>query len=75
MTIKTNAPLPIKVETGLKYSWCSCGFSQAMPLCPIKNRLNLLPKKLEQYIYAVVQKHNLHPIVIIVIIAGEANGY
>ena len=38
MVTKTNAPLPVDVEAGAKYSWCSCGYSQAMPLCDHAHR-------------------------------------
>ena len=33
MVIKINSPMPVEVEAGTKYSWCSCGFSKTMPLC------------------------------------------
>jgi CDGSH iron-sulfur domain-containing protein 3 len=38
MTCKTNSTLPINVEAGVRYSWCSCGFSQTMPLCDHAHR-------------------------------------
>ncbi|WP_394754312.1 CDGSH iron-sulfur domain-containing protein [Crenothrix sp.] len=38
MTSKTNSPLPVDVEAGQRYSWCSCGFSQTMPLCDHSHR-------------------------------------
>ena len=38
MKTKTNAPLPIEVETNHQYSWCSCGFSKTMPLCDNSHR-------------------------------------
>jgi len=38
MTTKINAPLPVEVEAGVKYSWCSCGYSQTMPLCDHSHR-------------------------------------
>ena len=38
MTTKTNRALPIKVEAGEKYSWCSCGYSKTMPLCDNSHR-------------------------------------
>ena len=28
-----KAPLPIKVEAGKSYFWCSCGRSQTQPFC------------------------------------------
>jgi CDGSH-type Zn-finger protein len=33
MTNKNNAPLPLNVEAGKTYGWCSCGHSLIMPLC------------------------------------------
>ena len=38
MVTKTNSPLPVDVEAGTKYSWCSCGYSQTMPLCDHSHR-------------------------------------
>jgi len=38
MKTKTNSPLEILVEEGIKYSWCSCGFSKNMPLCDNAHR-------------------------------------
>ena len=38
MLTKTNSPLEIFVEAGIKYSWCSCGFSKNMPLCDNAHR-------------------------------------
>jgi len=69
MKTKTNAPLPIKVETDQKYSWCSCGFSKTMPLCDNSHR------ELSHCIYVAVQKQSLRLTVTIVIIAREVDGY
>ena len=38
MVTKTNSPLPVEVKAGIKYSWCSCGFSKTMPLCDHSHR-------------------------------------
>lgn len=38
MTAKTNKPLPVDVQAGTRYSWCSCGLSQTMPLCDHSHR-------------------------------------
>ncbi|MBM4206552.1 MAG: CDGSH iron-sulfur domain-containing protein [Gammaproteobacteria bacterium] len=38
MTTKTYQPLPIEVNEGERYKWCTCGFSQAMPLCDHSHR-------------------------------------
>ncbi|MCX7068383.1 MAG: CDGSH iron-sulfur domain-containing protein [Methylococcales bacterium] len=38
MTSKTNSPMPVDVEAGETYGWCSCGFSQTMPLCDRSHR-------------------------------------
>jgi hypothetical protein len=35
MVPKTYSPLPIEVEAGTKYSWCSCGFNQTIAPCVI----------------------------------------
>ncbi len=44
MNTKTYQPLSIEVEEGQRYSWCSCGFSQTMPLCDHSHR-EKSPKK------------------------------
>lgn len=31
--IAGKAPLPIDLEAGKKYAWCSCGLSANQPLC------------------------------------------
>jgi len=31
--IATNAPLPVDVEAGKTYWWCSCGKSAKQPFC------------------------------------------
>ncbi|MDO9104658.1 MAG: CDGSH iron-sulfur domain-containing protein [Methylovulum sp.] len=51
MTTKINAPLPVAVEAGVRYSWCSCGHSQAMPLCDHSHR-ELSEKKSVKFIAA-----------------------
>ncbi len=33
MTTKQNAPIAVEIEAGKTYGWCSCGFSQTVPLC------------------------------------------
>jgi CDGSH-type Zn-finger protein len=38
MVCKTNSPLPLDVEAGKTYGWCTCGFSQTMPLCDRAHR-------------------------------------
>lgn len=38
MATKTNSPMPVDVEAGQTYGWCSCGFSQTMPLCDRSHR-------------------------------------
>jgi CDGSH iron-sulfur domain-containing protein 3 len=38
MTTKSNHPIEINVVEGERYSWCSCGFSQNMPLCDHSHR-------------------------------------
>ncbi len=38
MTTKTNHLLSINVVKGERYKWCSCGFSQTMPLCDHSHR-------------------------------------
>jgi CDGSH iron-sulfur domain-containing protein 3 len=32
-TVAGTAPLPIEVEAGKTYYWCSCGLSKAQPFC------------------------------------------
>lgn len=31
--IAGKAPLPVEMEKGKKYAWCSCGLSEAQPFC------------------------------------------
>jgi len=38
MPTKTNSPLPVDLEAGQTYSWCSCGLSETMPLCDHSHR-------------------------------------
>lgn len=33
MPCKFNSPIPVELEEGQSYNWCSCGLSQNMPLC------------------------------------------
>jgi CDGSH-type Zn-finger protein len=33
MTEQRNAPMPLDVQAGKTYFWCSCGLSDTMPLC------------------------------------------
>ena len=28
-----KSPIPVDMETGKKYAWCSCGFSENQPFC------------------------------------------
>ena len=49
MTTKINCPLPVNVVEGVKYSWCSCGFSKSMPLCDHAHR-EFSTKKSVKYI-------------------------
>ena len=81
MVTKTSSPLPVKAEAGRKYSWCSCGFRQTMPLCDHshreisdKNPLNSSPKKPNQCILAALgHKHLLTAMAAIA--AGKCDGY
>lgn len=38
MTTKTYNPLPVVVQEGERYKWCTCGYSQTMPLCDHSHR-------------------------------------
>ncbi|MDA1342850.1 MAG: CDGSH iron-sulfur domain-containing protein [Proteobacteria bacterium] len=38
MPTKTYNPLPVEVQEGERYKWCTCGFSQTMPLCDHSHR-------------------------------------
>jgi CDGSH-type Zn-finger protein len=44
MTNKKKSPMPLDVEAGKTYGWCSCGLSQVMPLCDGTHR-ELAPDK------------------------------
>jgi len=33
MSSKSNQPLPVEVEAGKNYFWCSCGKSAKQPFC------------------------------------------
>jgi len=37
-TIAGKAPLPVELEAGKKYAWCSCGESTNQPFCDGKHR-------------------------------------
>lgn len=49
MTTKTNAPLAIDAIAGERYSWCTCGFSQTMPLCDHSHREKSTKKSFKFY--------------------------
>jgi CDGSH-type Zn-finger protein len=78
MVTKTNSPLPVKVEAGTKYSWCSCGFSQTMPLCDHSHR-ELSDKKSVKFVaedtYAAAQGHKLRLTAMAATTAGKSDGY
>jgi CDGSH-type Zn-finger protein len=44
MPNKPNCPMPLDVQEGRTYGWCSCGLSLAMPLCDGTHR-ELAPDK------------------------------
>jgi CDGSH-type Zn-finger protein len=69
MITKTNSPLPVEVEAGTKYSWCSCGFSQTMPLCDQSQ------KKPKHCIYVAAQGHKRRLTVMAATTAGKSDGY
>ncbi len=33
-----NGPLPVELEEGKNYAWCTCGLSENQPLCDGKHR-------------------------------------
>jgi CDGSH iron-sulfur domain-containing protein 3 len=32
-TVAGNAPIPVTIEAGKTYAWCSCGLSSKQPFC------------------------------------------
>jgi CDGSH-type Zn-finger protein len=33
-----DSPLPIELEEGKRYAWCTCGLSESQPLCDGKHK-------------------------------------
>lgn len=37
-TIAAKNPIPVELEAGKMYSWCSCGLSENQPFCDGKHK-------------------------------------
>ena len=66
MTEKYKAPMPIDVQSGETYGWCSCGLSGTMPLCDGAHKT---------FICVRVVKQKMPRIVMAAIRAKVENGY
>jgi len=67
-TIATKAPLPINVEKGKDYYWCSCGKSKAQPFCNgVHKGSEFVPKKFTAIesttVYFCGCKHTKTPVI------------
>lgn len=46
--IAGKAPIPVELEAGKKYAWCTCGLSEKQPLCDGSHRgTSFTPLKFE----------------------------
>lgn len=40
MNEKNSTPIKVNLETGKRYSWCSCSYSSEQPFCDGSHRAN-----------------------------------